>query len=231
MSNDAPKISFSTMLAASGHDMKNILGSVLESLEWVHSSLDSLTPEQEEEFSKMVQLVSHVNSELMQLLSMYKFENKQYSPTLDEHAVIDFLELQAAFLQPLIKGNSCEVIIDCDEELDWAFDETMLSSAIRNAAMNALKFTKSKILLKAVVKDNMLEILVEDDGPGFPDNMLGKVSDCVSGVDFKTGSTGLGLYFSEQVANFHQKEGSKGFVELKNQAGELGGASYILLIP
>ena len=144
MSNQS-EFSFSTLLAASGHDMKNILGTVLESLEWLREDVKELTDQQTSEFHKSIQLISHVNSELMQLLCMYKFENKQYSPQISQHVLEDFLEMQAAFLSPLLK-EGLEVTVDCDdEEMVWFFDEVMVSSAVRNAAMNALKFAKSNI--------------------------------------------------------------------------------------
>jgi K+-sensing histidine kinase KdpD len=228
-SDNSSGFSFSTLLASSVHDMKNILGSVLESIDWLSSKM-TLDEDEGKEFKKMGHLLAHVNSELMQLLCLYKFENDQYSLLLNEHYVEEFLEMQLAFLTPLIKGDSCEITINCDEDLVWYFDEMLLSTAIRNAAMNSLKFAKSKINLSAKIVDNCLCFQVEDDGSGFPESMLGKVEDGASKVDFSTGSTGLGLYFSQMAAKLHEVKGCKGYVELTNNQS-LPGACLTLIVP
>lgn len=228
--NQGLQLDFSTLMAASVHDMKNILGAVLESLDWLSSNIEPLDEKQSTEFQKSSQLLAHVNSELMQLLCIYKFEKKQYSLLLQDVEVEDFLSLQRAFLIPLVKGGLLSIDIDCDEELIWDFDEMLLSSAVRNAAMNALKFAKSKVLLTASKEENYLKITINDDGEGFPKKMLGVVENQVSTVDFSSGSTGLGLYFAEQVSKLHDKKDKPGRVVLDN-GGQLGGACFHIFIP
>ena len=230
MSDNHLQIPFSTLLASSVHDMKNILGSVLESMDWLSGGIKELTDEESQEFQKVSQLVAHVNSELMQLLCFFKFEHGQYKTTIRESVVSEFLSLQQAFLQPLIKGDSCTIEIECDEELVWYYDETLISSAIRNAAMNALKFAKSKVVIQAIEVSGKLVFTVEDDGNGFPQDMLGLVDNRLSGVDFQTGSTGLGLYFAETVAKLHQNNQASGTLELKNHP-KTGGAVFEMIIP
>jgi len=221
---------FSTILASFGHDVKNVLASVLESVQWLHEDIKNLSPEQNNEFNKSLALLNNINSELMQVLSIYKFENNQYSPIMHESNLEEFLDLQAAFLEPLL-ANNVTLDIDCADDLTWQIDEIMLSSAVRNAAMNSLKVAKSKICLRARQDADYLLIEVEDDGPGFPDKLLGQVDNYVGAVDFNSGSTGLGLYFSEQVAKLHKKGDKQGSVELRNNVGALGGACYMLRIP
>ena len=76
----------------------------------------------------------------------------------------------------------------------------------------------------------MLRFRIEDDGPGYPEKMLGELSERPMGVDFVSGSTGLGLYFSVQVAALHQREDRNGRVVLSNSS-RLGGGCFELILP
>ena len=47
---------------------------MLESLDWLRNNITQLTDEQEDEFIKSNKLVAKVNSELMELLCFYFFQ-------------------------------------------------------------------------------------------------------------------------------------------------------------
>ena len=53
---------FSTLLASSVHDLKNILGAALESVAWLSDTTAGLTDEQSAEFKKVSRLLASVNS-------------------------------------------------------------------------------------------------------------------------------------------------------------------------
>jgi two-component system sensor histidine kinase SenX3 len=50
------------------------------------------------------------------------------------------------------------------------------------------------------------------------------------GVNFATNSTGLGLYFSSEVAKMHRNRKLVGSVRLEN-GGVLGGGCFVLRLP
>lgn len=220
---------FSMLLASSVHDIKNVLGSVMESVDWMMSH-SKPTEEQASELHKVNQLVAMINGELMQLLCIYKYENQQFSLAKNIVNVEDFLDMQAAFLIPLLQGKQISLKVECEEELEGQFDETLLASAIRNAVMNAMKFAKSTVSIHATLKDHLLEFIVEDDGPGYPEQMTGEVCDIKSAADLSSNSTGLGLYFAEIVANLHSTQEHPAKVILSNHS-RLGGASFVIQLP
>jgi hypothetical protein len=49
-------------------------------------------------------------------------------------------------------------------------------------------------------------------------------------VDFKTNSTGLGLYFSSEVAKMHRHRERRGALRLEN-GGQYGGGCFVLSLP
>lgn len=220
---------FSMLLASSIHDVKNVLSSVLESVDWmIYQSKP--TPEQEKELQKINQLVVLANTELMQLLCIYKYENQQFSSMKTAVLLEEFLEMQVAFLTPLLSGKNISIDYECDNDAEGLFDETLLASAIRNAAVNAIKFATSRILIKAEKEQDTLIFSIEDDGPGFPKEMIGPIQDRKASVNFNTGSTGLGLYFAEIVANLHHTPKKNATVCLA-QSHQLGGAAFIFRLP
>ncbi len=230
LNNKTNEFTFATLLASSVHDLKNVLGSVLESLDWLGSNVNGLNDEQNCEFEKINQLIATVNSSLMELLCFYKFENDQYSMSCIEHNVAECLESQALFIKSLIKRGQIEILVDCNEELVWNFDQTLVNTAIRNAAMNALKYAKKQLKLIAVEENGCLKLQIDDDGQGYPVTMLGRIEEHASGVDLNTNSTGLGLYFAEKIARMHVVNNIHGYLELTNNSS-LGGASFKLYIP
>jgi signal transduction histidine kinase len=101
---------------------------------------------------------------------------------------------------------------------------------ISHALNNATHYTKDKLLLSVKEEGGELVIRVEDNGSGYPSSVL-EAGDAVSkGVDFASGSTGLGLYFSSMVAKLHKNCGKTGGIFLEN-GGNLGGSCFILRLP
>ena len=105
---------------------------------------------------------------------------------------------------------------------------------LAHAINNAIRYTKDTIRLSVREHDGMLELRVEDNGDGYTQALLDAGSAAMdgmaAGVNFSTNSTGLGLYFSSEVAKMHKHRGSSGSIALEN-GGALGGGCFILRLP
>lgn len=217
-------------LASSVHDMKNsisLLSGMLEKL------LHELKPEQFPAYQDMTQMlyeVTRVNCNLIQLLTLYKVGQQHYPFDSQEHSVADFIRDTVAQSQALLRSRNIALSVDCPDELYWYFDEYLIGGVINHALNNAAKYTRSQIHLAVVSAERQLEIRVEDDGEGYPTAMLAAGDAPMQGVDFSTGSTGLGLYFSKVVAEMHQNRGQSGAVRLEN-GGRFGGGCLVLSLP
>jgi two-component system sensor histidine kinase SenX3 len=95
---------------------------------------------------------------------------------------------------------------------------------------NSVRYARSKVQLTLRVRDGHLEIEVADDGPGFPDFMLAQGFPSQQGIDLRTGSTGLGLFFSRMAAGLHERLGVRGSTGLSN-GGALGGGRFVIMLP
>jgi signal transduction histidine kinase len=120
-----------------------------------------------------------------------------------------------------------------DPELVWHLDEDLVIGVLGHALNNAVNYTRDRIRLSIALVDGQLELRVEDNGAGYPDTILaaGAASSLDGGaINFRTNSTGLGLYFSGKVAQMHKHRERRGAVRLEN-GGSLGGGCFIMTLP
>ena len=92
-------------------------------------------------------------------------------------------------------------------ELEVSGDRTLLAQAISNLLDNAVKYTPSgeEIRFSAEKDETTIEIIIEDSGPGIPDEDLTRVKERFVRLDearTQTGS-GLGLALVDAIAEFH----------------------------
>lgn len=227
--NDGPD--FSTVLASSVHDMKNSLGMLLNSLDEMVTSTPPVNPEQAKQFSVLQYEASRINSELIKLLALYRLQKNRLPLHIDEQFAIDMLEEQVARNYALFESRGVTLTLECEEDLSWYFDAELVGGVLHNILVNCARYSQKSVLISAAMEDSQLCIAVEDDGSGYPQDML-ESSEALTNrsVNFESGSTNLGLYFAEQVARMHKRGGVCGRIELAN-GGKLGGGVFRLKLP
>ncbi len=231
MMKQTPKADFSLILASSVHDMKNSLGMLLNSLESVMQETPAENEAQASRFATLQYEASRINTELIQLLSIYRMESERLPVHVDQHYVIDVLEEQVARNDMLFQTRDLTVEIECDEDLEWYFDGELVGGVVHNILVNGARYSKSKMKLKADLVDDELVITVSDDGGGYPAFMLGTPEQSFAkSVSFSEGNTHLGLYFAQETARLHHRNQRQGRIELSN-GGELGGGVFNIFIP
>ena len=222
---------FNLILASTVHDMKNSLSMLGESLNVILASVDhdKLNSDTKANYGVVQYESSRVNNSLMQLLALYKLENEQLPFNPNYVNVNDFFEEQRLRQLHLLEAKNIECEIDVDESIEAVFDECLLSTVLENIIGNAIRYSKSKIVLSCVQGDTT-NILVLDDGPGYPGNMIEMAGSYMQGINQSTGSTGLGLFFAQKIADIHSHKGKNGSVHLSND-GALGGGTFEIRIP
>lgn len=229
--SERTKADFSLVLASSVHDMKNSLGMLLSSLESVMQNTPAQDDDQSKRFATLQYEASRINTELIQLLAIYRMDNDRLPVQVDEHYLIDILEEQVARNDMLFQTRELSVEIDCDEDLLWYFDGELVGGVVHNILVNGARYSRAKMLLKARLEDDELIITVADDGGGYPKFMLGSPEQSFAkSVSFSEGNTHLGLYFAQETASLHARNGRKGHIELSN-GGPLGGGVFNIHLP
>ncbi len=101
--------------------------------------------------------------------------------------------------------------------------QQILVNLVRNAVDALKQAAEKKILIETVIRDKMVEIAVEDSGPGLDEDILPNLFRAFSAS--QNGGMGLGLAISRSIARRHDGE-------LTTAAPQNGrGARFVLTLP
>lgn len=230
MLEDGPKLDISTFLVSSIHDMKNSMGVMAAYLRDALASPDELKGSAREKTAQALYEAQRVTDHLVQLLALYKIEQAFYPFDPQEHALADLSREALARVADLAGLNCIELECDCPDDLYGWFDYELVFGVLVQALHNALRYSRKRVKLAARARESGVLIQVEDDGPGYPEFLLAQGNGLEKGISFETGSTGLGLYFAQVVAQLHKGGGRRGSLCLENGGG-LGGGRFLLDLP
>ncbi|WP_337881406.1 HAMP domain-containing sensor histidine kinase [Rheinheimera sp.] len=230
MTGGTPDIDFATVLASAAHDMKNSLCLLIQSLDTLRQEESQLKPAAREELSRIHYEANRLNINLLQLLSLYRLEKEQLPLQIDQHPVADLFEEIQLNNEFYSEQLQIQVEVEADPELMGYYDQDLVGNLLNDIFINALRYTKSKLLLKAVRDAKGLLIEIHDDGPGYPDFMLEQADTLMKELNLSSGRTGLGLFFAGLIAKAHRNHGRTGAIRLKN-GGQFGGAVFSLSLP
>jgi len=222
-------------LASTAHDMKNSISVLSGTLETLLADASPQTESAYPQMAHMLYQTKRLNDNLIQLLALYKQVGKPEYPFDIQPLEVGHLVAQVvAADRILLKSRGIELETEFDPELVWHFDEDLIIGVVGHAINNAIHYTRDRIRIAIAKLDDCLEIRVEDNGSGYPAAMLeagvSAMSGVSSGVNFLTNSTGLGLYFSSEVAKMHKHRQRTGSLRLEN-GGKYGGGCFVLSLP
>jgi two-component system sensor histidine kinase KdpD len=135
------------------------------------------------------------------------------------HLVISKLEDKLANHQIVFEENELMPLVK--------LDSVLIEQVLYNLILNAILYTPNgtHIIIQTFVEDELFNIVVMDDGPGFPASALPNVFKMFYRLPHhKTGGSGLGLSIV------------KGFVEAHNgkvilESKEYNGAKFTIQLP
>lgn len=222
---------FPDMLAASIHDIKN-------SLSLISSNLTAMLAHPDNRFAEpqQISLIQHevqrVNNTLIQLLNLYKLGKDALRFEILEHNVEEFFAEVVANSTPVCRALGIHLTYCCDPDLNGYFDSEMVRSILENTIGNAQRYARSQILLRADRQADYLVLYVEDDGDGFPPELLQLSQDVEGSISASriSGRTRLGLLFAQKIARLHQAGQRSGYIRLHN-ACTLPGGCFQLWLP
>jgi len=230
MAMDKQPLDFSLAFGSAVHDVRNSVGLLLHTLD---EFMASNPPQNEEESQRAVVLnyeASRINNDMMQLPSIYRLENQRLFSSIEEALVKDFIDDSLLAHEILLTMKQVDVELDCDPDLCWYFDPSLLRSVFSNVIVNTIRYTEDKMRIAVELVDDYLRLSIEDNGRGFPDELCKEPGEFLTRINFNTGSTGLGLYFSAKVAEMHKNKDRAGYIEVDNNS-TLGGGAFRLYIP
>jgi signal transduction histidine kinase len=232
MEQEKEDIGFADFIVSSIHDMKNSVSMQVDVLERI-----SLASRQRgdvatvEGLGEVIYEANRMNANLIQLLGLYKLGNAIYPMNVVETSIGDLIEEAVLRNKSIMDFKGIAIAVDCDPECYWFIDADLVMGILINALSNAYKYTADKIRVAARIEGGFLELRVEDNGQGYPSDMLrdgGVLAD--KGVDFSIGSTGLGFHFASRAAGMHKNGDLQGALVIEN-GGAYGGGCFVVRLP
>lgn len=217
-------VDFSLLLASSVHDIKNSLGMLLTAIDEI---VDQHGTEHNNHYRLLRSEASRINNALIHLLGIYRLQNQQLAANLQEIFIREFLEEQIEAQKLLFDVSQIQVSIDCDNNLSGFFDENLIAGVINNILVNCAKYTHNNIAISAEYRADYLHICINDNGNGYPQDIIDTLGASQRSIDFVSGSTNLGLFFCQQIAALHRCKDRCGSIKLSNTS--VGGCFELLL--
>ncbi len=220
-------IDFPTILASSVHDIKNSLSTVRELILQMAEKYQS---EDNHDFIQLEFEANRMNNSLIQLLELYKIDSENFTLDIDEHSVSDIMQEVQAQQSPLLKLNKITLTTYCDEDLVCYCDYNHISNALGSILNNAQRYTDTEIHFSSYAENDYIVFCLEDNGKGYPEQLLSNIPGNNFQIECVSGSTGLGLHFANTIARLHSSKNSKGFIKIDNNS-KFKGARFRLFLP
>jgi len=204
---NATKDKFFSIVA---HDLKNPFNSIIGFTDLLRNNLHKYDTQKIEKFVNSIHVASSSAYKLLQnLLEWAKAQTGriEFNPDIFvlENAVLESIRL----VQGQANNKKINISYEINDVLLVNADRNMLNTILRNLFSNAIKFThrEGKILLKALKKNDIIEVAIIDNGVGMDEktrNKLFNISEKASskGTENEEG-TGLGLLLCKEFIARH----------------------------
>lgn len=218
---------YDTLLNTLSHELRTPIATIIGATDNLQSNNYNLTAANKEDLvSEISKATFRLNQQVENLLSMSRLESGFLRPKKDW---CDVIEVIYDVVKRIEENNvQQKIIINVNPDIPvFKLDKAMLEQIIYNLVNNAIQYTKdhNEINIIAHGYGGLLELVIQDNGPGFPveeiDNVFNKFYRL---KNTKTGGTGLGLSI---VKGFTEALG--GTVQLENL--NTGGAKFTVAIP
>lgn len=208
------------------HSVSHELRTPIARLEFALELLDARA--KDPDLSKRVKAMEgdlhELNALVGELLDMSKLDSTR-NLQAGTVALAPLLQECTGMLPPAPQALECLLPQELGE-LDA--DRRLLARAVCNLLRNAQKYAASRIVLAAARSDGRIEISVDDDGPGIPEDEREKVFDPFYRLDRSrdraTGGFGLGLSIARKAVALHGGA-------VRAEASALGGARFVITLP
>jgi two-component system sensor histidine kinase CreC len=189
------------------HEVKSPVSAIVAAAELLE---EKMPPEQQAKFLANIRHeASRINEIVERLLALSSLENLKMLPQTENVPLKPVISEVIESKQPLLRQKGLSVSCEIPEDISVIGDRFLLLEAIANLVQNAIDFSPrdGKIYISCKSENKMVNIIIEDNGPGIPDYAIDKVFDkfySLQRPDTGKKSTGLGLNFVREVAALHQ---------------------------
>lgn len=204
------------------HDLKTPVRAEKRAIElMLDGTFGKLNKEQEEMLLEILNSSKYMLRMTDNILTKYKIDNGQCELKITENIIKLTINNCISHIKHLLsaKEQTLKVVTNLKDEI-FAYDEVEISRVIFNLLANATEYSaaNTKIILGIKQKEHELEIFVQDQGIGIPEEKIKHIFDEyeTSAKRFKKVGSGLGLFVTKKIVEAH---GGKIIVESKIEKG------------
>ncbi len=218
---------YNTLLNSLSHELRTPIAAIIGATDNLQSNSARLTPLNRYELIAEISKASfRLNQQVENLLNMSRLESGFIEPKNDWCDINEMIYTVTKEIEENKIAQKITININPDIPL-FKLDKGLLQQVVYNLLNNAVQYTppQSKIDIVAISYSDVLQIIIEDDGNGFPETEIEQVFDKFYRLkNTHAGGTGLGLSI---VKGFTEAMG--GTVSLENIKPH--GARFTLVIP
>ena len=218
---------YNTLFNSLSHELRTPIATIIGATDNLQSNSSKLTPLNRNELLAEISKASfRLNQQVENLLNMSRLDSGFVQPKKDWCDITEVIYESVKRIEENKVPQKITVNINPAIPL-FKLDEVMLEQVIYNLLNNAVLYTNPdcKIDIVAICHVDVLQIIIEDNGNGFPEDEIKNVFDKFYRLkNSKVGGTGLGLSI---VKGFIEAQG--GVINLQNRS--TGGARFTIDIP
>jgi two-component system sensor histidine kinase KdpD len=218
---------YDTVLNSLSHELRTPISTIIAATDNLQTANGNLSAANKEQLiGEIAQASFRLNQQVENLLNLSRLESGILKPKMDW---CDINELVYGIVRKIEENKkSTRIHIHINPSLPLIrTDKIMLEQIIYNLVNNACLYTPdgSEVHISATTHSDVFQLIVEDNGNGFPELEIENVFDKFYRLKHtKSGGTGLGLSIVKGFA-----ESLKGKVSLRNVS--TGGARFTVEIP
>lgn len=206
------------------HDLRSPIAVIKGYIDLFLGNFLGVIPNKQREFlTNMDRVCENMLNLINNLLDISSIESGKLELEMKEVNLEEYLREYYSTNSLLAKTKSIEFKLDTEPDLPKVIiDPERINQVITNLVTNAIKFSfpESSIVLRAKVVDNEVQISVQDEGQGIPEDQISRIFQEFSDVRSKgtagEKSTGLGLAIVKRIVSAHN---GRVWVESKVDAG------------
>ncbi len=187
---------YKTLLNSLSHELRTPIATIIGATDNLQHSNAKLTPQNRFDLINEISKASfRLNQQVENLLNMSRLESGFLQPKNDWCDVNELVYYVVNTIDDNKVAQKINVNINPEIPL-FMLDKGMLEQVIYNLLNNATIYTAPESTIDILARDyaGILQLTIEDNGGGFPEEEIGKVFDKFYRLkDAKAGGTGLGL--------------------------------------
>ncbi len=214
-------IAVGQLAAGIAHELNNPLGNIIGYAKLILKE-NNLPPSVKERVNVIIEQAKRGNEIIKGLL---EFSHQKF-PQLRMSSIDSCIESALHSLEDMIEKNKIKIIKNTDNLPHLMLDPQQISQVVHNIVLNAIQATGKNGIIKITgyVKDRFLEVAIEDNGPGIPEEFRHRIFEPFFTTKPVGKGTGLGLSICLEIMKKHGGD-------IKLQSKKESGATFILSFP